>query len=141
MADIFSKGKRSEIMSLVKSKNTKPEVQLRKALHALGFRFSLHNKNLPGSPDIKLTRFKTVIFVNGCFWHGHEGCSHYTVPQNNNEYWVSKIKGNILRDKRNREALISLGWNIITAWTCNLTKRNIESTVEDIRYRLINSLT
>jgi DNA mismatch endonuclease (patch repair protein) len=136
MADIFDKAKRSKIMGLVKGKNTKPEVQLRKELHAHGFRFRIHDKKLPGNPDIKLTKYKTVIFINGCFWHGHQGCKYYTIPKNNNSFWVDKLQTNISRDILNYNKLINLGWNIIIIWTCNLKARKMESSIMEIISRL-----
>lgn len=138
MADIFSKEKRSKIMGLVKGKNTKPEKKLRSALHSLGFRFRLHDKRLPGTPDIKLTRFKTVIFVNGCFWHGHSGCKYYTIPKSNNEYWVNKIDENITRDQKKYTQLKELGWNVIIVWTCQLNRNSLNSTVNYICDELKN---
>jgi DNA mismatch endonuclease (patch repair protein) len=132
MADVFDKEKRSKLMGLVKAKNTKPEVLLRKGLHALGFRFGLHDSRLPGKPDIKLSKYKTVIFVNGCFWHGHPSCKYYTIPETNNEFWVDKIQTNIKRDLQNYIALRDLGWKIIIIWTCELKKSKISQTLINI---------
>jgi DNA mismatch endonuclease, patch repair protein len=119
-ADIFSVKKRSEIMSKVRSKNTKPEIVVRKLLHHLGFRFRLHKKELPGKPDIVLPKYKTVVFVNGCFWHQHEGCKKSKLPKSNRVFWVDKLSNNIKRDKKNICALEDLGWQVIIVWECEL---------------------
>ncbi|TXK36461.1 DNA mismatch endonuclease Vsr [Pontibacter qinzhouensis] len=132
MTDVHSKETRSYNMSRVKSKNTKPEMLLRKELFKRGFRYRLHDKKLPGKPDIILPKFKTVIFVNGCFWHGHEGCRYYTIPKTRTEWWQHKITGNIARDSRAMDELIKLGWGVITIWTCELKKNTLEDTVISI---------
>lgn len=111
---------RSRCMAAIKSNDTKPEMLVRRYLHANGFRYGLHNKKLPGSPDIVLRRFKTVIFVHGCFWHGHEDCKYYRLPKSNVDFWQSKIDRNRARDKRDIEALRKLGWRVIVIWECEL---------------------
>lgn len=136
MADIFSKEKRSEVMRLVKGKNTKPEVLLRQRLHSLGYRFRLHDKNLPGTPDIKLSKYKTLIFVNGCFWHGHHGCKHYTIPKTNNAFWVNKIKTNIFNDNSDYNRLTTMGWRVLVIWTCELKKSQIIKTLLELEKNL-----
>ncbi|MBO8223103.1 DNA mismatch endonuclease Vsr [Prochlorococcus marinus str. XMU1401] len=113
---------RSRNMSAIKSKNTKPEIAVRKLLHSLGYRFRLHRKDLPGSPDIVLPKYKTVIFVHGCFWHRHENCKYASTPKTRSEFWESKFVGNIKRDKINQTNLIKLGWKIIIVWECDLKK-------------------
>ncbi len=113
---------RSRNMSAIKSKNTKPEIAVRKLLHSLGYRFRLHRKDLPGSPDIVLPKYKTVIFVHGCFWHRHENCKYASTPKTRSEFWESKFEGNIKRDKINQTNLIKLGWKIIIVWECDLKK-------------------
>ena len=113
---------RSRNMSAIKSKNTKPEIAVRKLLHSMGFRFRLHRKDLPGSPDIVLPKYKTVIFVHGCFWHRHENCKYASTPKTRSEFWESKFEGNIKRDKINQTNLIKLGWKIIIVWECELKK-------------------
>ncbi|MCQ9199787.1 MAG: very short patch repair endonuclease [Prochlorococcus marinus CUG1437] len=113
---------RSRNMSAIKSKNTKPEISVRKLLHSLGYRFRLHRKDLPGSPDIVLPKYKTVIFVHGCFWHRHENCKYASTPKTRSEFWESKFEGNIKRDKINQTNLIKLGWKIIIVWECDLKK-------------------
>jgi len=120
MTDRFAKKKRSEIMSKIKSKDTKPEKTVRKLLHGLGFRYRLHVSDLPGKPDIVLPKFKTVIFVNGCFWHGHK-CRRGHTPLSNLDYWEPKVKRNIERDKKNKAKLRRLGWRVITVWECETT--------------------
>lgn len=118
--DVLSREKRSQIMASVKSSDTKPEMLVRRYLHAHGFRYGLHNRKLPGSPDIVLRKYKTVIFINGCFWHGHEGCRYYRLPKSNIEFWQTKIKRNRQRDIEAIEALKSKGWRVITIWECEL---------------------
>ena len=113
---------RSRNMSAIKSKNTKPEIAVRKLLHSLGYRFRLHRKDLPGSPDIVLPKYKTVIFVHGCFWHRHENCKYASTPKTRPEFWESKFGENVKRDKTNQKHLIKLGWKIIIIWECELRK-------------------
>lgn len=107
-------------MAAVKGKNTKPEIAIRKLLHAQGYRFRLHRKDLPGKPDIVLPKYKTVIFINGCFWHQHEGCKHAAIPETNREFWETKLNGNKQRDQRTRTALESQGWRVLTLWECEI---------------------
>lgn len=109
-------------MSHIKSKNTKPEVVVRCFLFANGFRFRLHRKDLPGKPDIVLPKYKTVIFINGCFWHGHSGCKYATIPETNREFWLSKISGNIDRDKSTYAKLEFMGWKVMKIWQCQLQR-------------------
>lgn len=118
--DIFDKAKRSEIMGRIRGKDTKPELRVRKALHAAGYRFRLHRKDLPGRPDITLPKHKTVIFVHGCFWHGHEGCKANRIPKTNAEFWSAKIARNRERDAANRAALEALGWTVVVVWECEV---------------------
>lgn len=109
-------------MSKVHSKNTKPELKIRSLLHKLGFRFRLHRKELPGCPDITLPKFKTVIFVHGCFWHQHPGCKKATIPKNNHNFWLAKLNENIQRDKKHISQLKELGWKVIIVWECDIKK-------------------
>ena len=118
--DVFTPQKRSEVMRAVKSSDTKPELALRKALHALGYRYRLHVKGLPGKPDLVFPRYRTVIFVHGCFWHGHTCKRGRRVPKSNVDYWVEKIARNKARDRKNATALRKLGWRVITLWECKL---------------------
>lgn len=132
MADVHSKETRSYNMSRIKGKDTKPEMLVRKFLHAHGFRYRLHVKNLPGKPDIVLPKYKTVIFVHGCFWHGHEGCKYYVVPKTKTEWWLNKINGNIENDKKAFKALRQLGWKIIEIWECELKPSNVKKTLSNL---------
>ena len=118
--DVFSPEKRSAVMRAVKSANTKPEIELRKALFALGYRYRLNVKDLPGKPDIVFPKHRTVVFVHGCFWHGHQCKRGRRVPKTNTAYWVEKIAKNKLRDRKNRKTLKQLGWRVITLWECSL---------------------
>lgn len=120
MVDIVSKQKRSEMMSLIRSKDTKPEITVRKILHRLGYRFRLHRNDLPGQPDITLKKYKTVIFVHGCFWHGHTCKKGETLPKTNVSFWQHKIKGNQERDKRVLRELTILGWHPCIIWECEI---------------------
>ena len=119
--DIVSKKKRSGMMSRIRSKNTGPEKYVRKELRKRGFNFTLHKKNLPGKPDIVLKKYKTVINVNGCFWH-HHNCGKYNIPKNNRKFWLNKFKKNKERDKINSKKLRKLGWKVYKVWECNLEK-------------------
>jgi len=121
--DTVSKKKRSEMMSGIGSKNTKPEIIVRKLLHSNGYRFRLHSKNLPGRPDICLPKHKSVIFVNGCFWHGHS-CPIFRVPKTRPDFWYAKIEGNRQRDRKNIEDLLELGWRVLVIWECTLRGKN-----------------
>jgi len=124
MADIFDKYTRSNIMAKVKSINTKPEILVRKFLFANGFRYRLNDKRYPGKPDIVLPKYKTIIFIHGCFWHGHNVCGK-TIPASNTEYWTAKIARNIARDQTNKLKLKDLGWNVITLWECEIKNKQI----------------
>ena len=117
MADIVSAKKRSQMMAAIKGKNTKPELLVRRALHHRGFRFRLHVRDLPGRPDIVLPRYKTAIFVNGCFWHGHT-CKYFKLPATNSEFWRDKIRANQERDALKTKQLIDLGYNVLSIWEC-----------------------
>lgn len=120
--DVHSKEVRSYNMSCIKGKGTKPEEMVRKYLFSQGFRYRKNDKKLPGTPDVVLPKYKTVIFVNGCFWHGHEGCKYFVWPKNNAEFWKGKILQNIERDKRDFERLENAGWKVIVVWECELKK-------------------
>lgn len=128
MADKVSKNRRSEIMSSVRGKNTKPELTVRKFLFSKGFRYRLHDKKLPGKPDVKLSKYKTVIFINGCFWHGHKNCKIYVMPKSNKEFWQEKVHKNMLRDQENIAKLKNSDWNVIVLWECELKKSKREIT-------------
>ena len=137
MADVHTPEQRSYNMSRIRSKNTKPEELVRKYLFSQGFRYRKNDVRLPGKPDIVLPKYKTVIFVNGCFWHAHEGCKYFVWPKNNEEFWKNKITGNIRRDSDNYTQLEQMGWHVIVVWECQLKKPIINETIE----QLVNQLT
>ena len=126
MPDIYSKQKRSEIMSKISGKETKPEILVRKFLFANGFRYRKNDKKYPGKPDIVLSKYKTIIFVHGCFWHGHD-CPAGKLSETNKKFWEEKIAGNVERDKRNKAELENSGWKVITIWQCELKNKEIQS--------------
>ena len=130
MTDRISLGQRSRIMSRIKSKNTKPEMIVRKHLHSLGYRFRLHDKNLPGKPDIVLKKYMTAIQVRGCFWHQH-GCKFSNSPKSNKSYWLPKLKRNKERDNTNDRKLKKLGWKLVVFWECKL-KNNLKNLSKKI---------
>ena len=123
---------RSRNMSAIKSKNTKPEIKVRKVLHSMGYRFRLHSKDLPGSPDIVLPKYKTVIFVHGCFWHRHDNCKYASTPKTGQEFWNKKFKENIKRDSDIQEKIKNLDWRSVVIWECE-TKN-----IENLREKIIN---
>lgn len=140
MTDIHDKATRSFNMSQIKSKNTKPELLVRKFLFSKGFRYNLYDKGLPGKPDIILVKLKTVIFIHGCFWHGHKNCKYFVVPKTRTDWWLKKIERNRLKDKDSEVKLLTEGWHIITIFECELKKNNLchrldrlLSELEDIR--------
>ena len=135
MADNHSKEVRSMNMSHIRSKNSKPEELVRKYLFSKGFRYRKNVKTLPGCPDIVLPKYKTVIFVNGCFWNKHD-CPRFVWPSTNEEYWRPKIMGNVERDKRNLAELQQLGWTVLTVWECELKKKVIDATLDQLEKRL-----
>ena len=118
MTDIFDPGKRSEIMSRIRGRDTRPEMIVRRIAHGLGFRFRLHRKDLPGRPDIVFPRHQAVIVVHGCFWHRHPGCKRASSPKTREGYWQNKFEDNVVRDKRNETALRDLGWKVMVIWEC-----------------------
>lgn len=128
MADNHTKDVRSKNMSHIRSTNTKPEENVRKYLFSKGFRYRKNVKGLPGCPDIVLAKYKTVIFVNGCFWHKHD-CPRFVWPSSNEEYWIPKIKRNVERDKENQAELKAAGWNVIIIWECELKKKVFNETM------------
>lgn len=131
MTDILSKEKRSWNMSRIRSGNTKPEIAVRRTLHFLGYRFRLHRKDLPGKPDIVLPKYRTVIFVHGCFWHRHENCRYSYNPKSRTEFWQDKFAANIERDKQNAADLKMLGWRQLVIWECETKNpENIRSIIE-----------
>ncbi len=119
-------------MSRIKGKDTKPEMIVRKFLFSKGFRYRLHDKKLPGKPDIVLPKYKTVIFVHGCFWHGHEGCRYFVVPKTRTEWWLEKIQRNKILDQQNEAELKKMGWNVFQIFECELKGNTRESRLENI---------
>jgi DNA mismatch endonuclease (patch repair protein) len=132
MADVHNKATRSYNMSQIKGKNTKPEMLVRKFLHARGFRYKLHDKTLPGKPDLVLPKYKTVIFIHGCFWHGHKDCRYFVVPKTRTEWWLGKINGNIANDEKAQRALIEKGWLIVVIWECDLKSARLHDTLQEL---------
>jgi len=132
MADVHSPETRSYNMSRIKGKDTKPEMIVRKFLFSKGFRYRLHVKSLPGKPDIVLPKYKTVIFIHGCFWHGHDGCKYFVVPKTRTEWWLNKIIGNISNDNRNNELLKLEGWRVLIIWECELKQKKKNQTLENL---------
>ena len=126
-------------MSHIRSVNTKPEVALRRALWRRGFRYRVNVKNLPGSPDIVLPKHRTVVFVHGCFWHGHNGCKEYTVPKTNTEFWVNKVARNQERDQEVWRKLEAKGWSVVIVWECELVKAKFAGTVERVTVEIIEN--
>lgn len=120
MTDVFTKSKRSEVMSRIKGRNTKPELAVRSLLHRMGYRFRLHRADLPGKPDIVLPRYKTVIFVHGCFWHRHKDCRFAYTPKSRTDFWLNKLESNVIHDIQVKYDLEILGWRVITVWECEL---------------------
>jgi DNA mismatch endonuclease (patch repair protein) len=138
MADVHTTAQRSFNMSRIKGKNTRPEMLVRKFLHANGFRYRLHDKKLPGKPDIVLPKYKTVIFVHGCFWHGHEGCRYYVVPKTRTEWWLEKINKNKANDVKAMKVLKKEGWKIIEIWECNLKSVKLQNTLQRSLKKIID---
>lgn len=128
--DSVTKARRSEIMARVRAKDTKPEMRVRKLIHGLGFRYRLHAKELPGHPDIVLRPLSKVVFVHGCFWHRHSGCALARLPKSRTDFWIPKLEGNRIRDRRSASALRRAGWKVLTVWECQTEK------VEKLEQRL-----
>lgn len=135
--DVHSPEIRSYNMSRIRGKNTKPEIYLRSMLHREGFRFRLHDRQLPGNPDIVLPRYKSVVFVNGCFWHRHEGCQYSYMPKTRQEFWSKKFADTVLRDQAKQKQLQEAGWNVIVVWECEL-KHDPESLIKKISNKIRN---
>lgn len=132
MADVHEPEVRSYNMSQIRGKDTKPEMLVRKFLFAHGFRYRLHDKKLPGKPDIVLPRYKTVFFVHGCFWHGHEGCKYFVIPKTRTEWWLNKITGNKNKDTESINTLKEKGWKVITIWECELKPDKREQKLKSL---------
>lgn len=132
MADVHSKEVRSFNMSQIKGKNTKPEMLVRKFLFSNGIRYRLHDKKLPGKPDMVFPKYKKALFINGCFWHGHEGCKYFVIPKTRTDWWLNKINGNRKKDIESIAALKKLGWKVMTIWECELKPDNKERKLKSL---------
>ncbi len=138
MADVHDKKTRSYNMSRIRSGNTKPELLVRKFLHAQGFRYKLHDKKLPGKPDIVLPKYNTVIFIHGCFWHGHKDCKYFVVPKTRTEWWLNKINSNIANDTKAVKALKKNKWLVITIWSCQLKSAKVKKRLHSLLKKFDN---
>ena len=136
MSDVLTPQQRHRCMSHIRSKATKPEMLVRRWLWAHGYRYRLNVKSVPGKPDIVMRKYRTAIFVNGCFWHGHEGCKQFVLPMTNTAFWQAKIDRNRERDRQNATLLRSNGWQVITLWACSLTKDKLENTMQQVSIAL-----
>ena len=134
--DKLSPQQRHNNMAAIHGKDTKPEMVVRRYLWGHGFRYRLNHPRLPGKPDIVMRKYRTCIFVNGCFWHGHEGCRYYTIPKTNTEFWVNKVKRNKERDLKVQHELAAMGWHSITIWECELKPGKREDTLKSLAYTL-----
>ena len=134
--DTLNPQQRHENMAAIHGKDTKPEMVVRRWLWSHGFRYRLNDKRLPGKPDVVMRKYRTCIFVNGCFWHGHEGCKYYTIPKTNQEFWVKKIQRNQERDHEVMRKLAQIGWHSITIWECELKTKHREQTLESLAFTL-----
>lgn len=140
MPDVFAPEKRRKIMQSVKTKNTAPEIRLRSLLHRNGFRFRVNRKDLPGKPDIVLPKYKTVIFVHGCFWHGHD-CRRGRRPETNADFWEQKINKNMIRDENDVSLLEKLGWRVLIVWECEIKKKNEQALLSRVKEFLLQQGT
>lgn len=138
--DKCSRETRSYNMSCIRAKDTKPELLVRKYLFNKGFRFRKNDKRYPGKPDIILPKYKTCIFVNGCFWHHHADCKYFAWPKTNTEFWKAKIDGNLARDEKNHAALRNMGWQVIVIWECQLKSKVLNETLLNLKRQLLNNL-
>ena len=136
--DVHSKETGSYNMSRIRSKDTKPEDTVRKYLFSKGLRYRKNDKRYPGTPDIVLPKYKTVIFVNGCFWHGHENCRYFVIPKTNTDFWINKICENKVRDREQQNRLKENGWHVIVVWSCGLKPAHAEETLADLEKRIRN---
>lgn len=133
MVDVVDSATRSRMMAGIRGKNTKPEILVRSYLHRSGLRFRIHVKDLPGKPDVVLPKYKTVIFVHGCFWHSHPRCKFAAVPASNVEFWKQKLDVNRQRDQRNKRSLKALGWRVLTIWECRMDERHLSALIRKIK--------
>lgn len=137
--DNKTKAERSLNMSRIRAKDTKPELTIRRLLFADGFRYRIHVKTLPGTPDLVLPKYRAVIFVHGCFWHGHDGCKYAKLPETHGEFWRGKISKNKERDQRVRQELVSGGWRVLTIWTCSIKNQaKVKETYTQVKDWILN---
>ncbi|HMS67507.1 MAG TPA: very short patch repair endonuclease [Saprospiraceae bacterium] len=136
MTDVHNNSTRSYNMSRIKAKDTKPEMLVRKYLHAEGLRYRLHNTKLPGKPDLTFSKYHMVIFVNGCFWHGHQECKYFVLPKTRTDWWKEKIEETKIRDQKTLDDLKVLGWNSLTIWECELKPMKRNTTLNNILFTL-----
>ncbi|MFN8307858.1 MAG: DNA mismatch endonuclease Vsr [Ferruginibacter sp.] len=141
MADVHTKKQRSYNMSRIRAKDTKPEMLVRKFLHANGFRYKLHDKTLPGKPDIVLPKYRTVIFVHGCFWHGHSNCKYFKVPKTRTRWWMDKINRNKANDEKAVKELRKQRWRVVILWECGLKGKNTGKTLSKLPGKILSSLS
>ena len=139
MPDVHTPEQRHKNMAAIHSSSTKPEMKLRRALWSLGFRYWVNEKRLPGKPDIVLPKCRTVVFIHGCFWHGHKGCKYYTVPETNTDFWTAKIGRNQQRDQEVWRQLEAKGWSVIIVWECELKKHRFEDTVNSVAAEIVRN--
>jgi DNA mismatch endonuclease (patch repair protein) len=138
MTDVHSVETRSYNMSRIRSKDTRPEKLVRKYLFSRGFRYRLHDKKLPGKPDIVLPKYKTIIFIHGCFWHGHAACRYYVVPKTRTEWWLNKINTNKRKDSQAEKTLLESGWQVLNVWECELKSPAIDQTLSGLMATIIS---
>lgn len=139
MTDVHKPDTRSFNMKQIKSRDTKPELLVRRFLHSNGFRYRLHCKQLPGKPDIILPKYNSVVFVHGCFWHAHDECTQFKLPKTNINWWKNKLYDNKLRDEEHKMKLERLGWNVFVIWECELSNKIVNRTLFDLKMNLLNS--
>jgi DNA mismatch endonuclease, patch repair protein len=141
MSDVFTKNKRSQIMAKISGKDTKPEILVRKFLFSEGFRYRKNDNRIAGKPDIVLPKYKTIIFIHGCFWHGHQNCKAATLPTTNTDFWKSKIEGNGTRDQKVKRLLKNQGWRVIVIWQCRIKNKNLfEQSMKNLVKRLTQTI-
>ena len=140
MSDVLTPTQRHRCMSRIRNKATKPEMAVRRWLWAHGYRYRLNVKSVPGKPDIVMRRYRTAIFVNGCFWHGHEGCIKFVMPKSNTAFWQTKIDRNRERDRQNYDILLQNGWQVIVIWECQLQPKQLETTMQQVTVALNKNL-
>ena len=139
MSDVLTPVQRHRNMAAIRSASTKPERRLRHALWRQGFRYRINDKSHPGRPDIVLPKYRTVVFVHGCFWHGHKDCKYYTIPKTNTEFWVAKVARNQERDQEVWRKLEAKGWSVIIVWECQLKKANLEETIDRVAGEIVRN--